>query len=315
MQKPKVLAVIGPTASGKTDLAIELARQFDGEVICADSRTVYKEMTIGTAKPQGERGEAERISIGMLFSEKPILVNDIPHWGLDLVAPNESFTVADFKKYAEQKIEEILRRGKLPILVGGTGLYISAVIDNLTLTSVQVNPELRKELVAMSDEALIERLKEKDYDAYETIDTANRRRVLRALEIIETTSKPLSASQTKGEEKYDALILGVDVAREALYERIDTRVDKMVAVGLVNEVRNLKNKYGCEVNAMTGIGYRQICAFLNGEMRLREAIELIKRDSRHYAKRQLTWFKRDARIQWIDSFARAADFVKKWEGN
>lgn len=312
MQKSKILVLVGPTASGKTAIGIELARLFDGEVLCVDSRTIYKEMAIGTAKPQGEKGQDEPLSIQMLFSEKPIIVEGIPHWGLDLVFPNESFTVANFKQYAEQKIEEILGRGKLPILVGGTGLYISAIIDNLSLTKVTANEELRKELEKLSDEDLLKRLEEKDPFAFETIDTTNRRRVLRALEIIETTGEPLEKSRTKGEERYDALMIGIDVDREILYERINERVDRMIASGLVDEVRQLKDRYGCEGNAMTGIGYRQICAFLNGKMRLREAIDLVKRDSRHYAKRQLTWFKRDARIYWVDSLQSAKQHVECW---
>lgn len=247
-----------------------------------------------------------------LFSDKPLLVKNVPHWGFDLKDPDETFTVAEFKEYAEAKIANIVKRGKLPILAGGTGLYIQAIVDNLSFTDTELNEELRAELDELSNEELFARIRDKDSETANTIDQSNRRRLLRAVEVIESTGKPLHTQQTKGQPKYDVLMLGIETDREVLYERIDTRVDQMIAEGLVDEVRGLKEKYGCDVNAMTGIGYRQICVFLDGYMKLRDAIELLKRDTRHYAKRQLTWFRRDERILWVDSVEKAIELVERF---
>ena len=254
------------------------------------------------------------MKIEQLFEEKPLLVEGVPHWAIDLVNPDESFTAAEYKQYAEQHIFDILDRGKVPILAGGTGLYISAVVDNLKFSDVEPNIELRKELDALSDEQLQARLYELDPEAADNIDVNNRRRLLRAIEIVETSGKKLADQQNKGEQKFDVLMLGMDVEREVLYERIEARVDAMIAAGLVDEVRGLKDEYGCEVNSMTGIGYRQICAFLDGYMKLRDAIDVLKRDTRHYAKRQLTWFKRDGRIKWIGVVEEAMGEVEEFLG-
>jgi len=327
--KPKIVVISGPTASGKTDLALQVARQFNGEIISADSRTIFREMNIGTAKPEGEKipatvitresveekglHEANKMDIHALFDEKPYMVEGIPHWGINVVDPNESFTAAQFKLYAEQKIENILQRKKLPIIAGGTGLYISAIVDNLSFADSDINEAFRSELKELSNEQLIERLRAVDVDAIDAIDTENRRRLIRAIEIIETTGKKLKEQQKKGEPRYDALQIGLKIERDELYARINDRVDMMIANGLVDEVRALKDKYGCEVNAMTGIGYRQICAFLEGYMTLRDAIDVLKRDSRHYAKRQMTWFRRDTRINWVENTSTAinqiSDFI------
>lgn len=329
MAKPTLIVIIGPTASGKTDLAVKVAKKYDGEVIQADSRTVYKHMDIGTAKPEGERRRAAevrlediagqgihakhpKVEMKDLFEEKPLMVEGVPHWGIDIVEPSQDFTTAQFKAYAEKKIFDISERGKIPILAGGTGLYVQAVVDNLKLSDAPPNLELRAQLEELTNEVLAERLRQLDPEAAETIDTENRRRALRAIEIVESTGKKLSEQQIKGEQKFDSLMIGIDVDREPLYERIDARVDEMVARGLVDEVRALRDEFGCDVNAMTGIGYRQICAFLEGYMKLKDAIELIKRDSRHYAKRQLTWFRRDHRIKWVKSEEEALMFVAEF---
>ena len=249
--KPKVIAIVGLTASGKSDMALMIAKEIGGEVIAADSRTVYRGMNIGTAKPNGQRGTSDpaTISIKKMFQEKPLMVEGVAHWGFDLVDPDEDFTVADFKVYAEQKIEEITKRGHVAVIVGGTGLYVQALIDNFGF------------------------------------------------------------DQTKGEVKYDALQIGIDIDRKVVCERIDERVDKMVAEGLVDEVRVLREKFGCEVKSMTGIGYRQICAFLDSYIKLVDAIDLVKRETRHYAKRQITWFKRDDRIVWVRNVYEAMEKV------
>ncbi|MDP2631509.1 MAG: tRNA (adenosine(37)-N6)-dimethylallyltransferase MiaA [Candidatus Uhrbacteria bacterium] len=314
MQKSKLITIVGPTATGKTDLAIQIAKEFNGEIITADSKTIYRGMDIGTAKPrkssQNAIARSRSKSIKDLFRDKPYLVHGIPHFGIDIVDPNEEFSVSDFKEYAEKKISDILLRDKLPILVGGTGLYISAVVDNLSFTSTPANEKLRQELDALDNDQLISRLRKADSEAVESIDANNRRRLIRAIEIVQSSGKSLAEQQTKGEPKYDVLQIGIELSREDLYERIDFRVDKMIAEGLVDEVRELRDKYGCNLNAMTGIGYKEICMFLEGYVKLRDAIQLIKSDSRHYAKRQMTWFKRDSRIKWVISAEEAIDLVK-----
>lgn len=325
-KKPKLLCIVGPTASGKTALSLELARRFEGEVIAADSRTIFRGMNIGTAKPEGQREHGNRVTaddverhgihvakqraIGELFTEKPLLVEGVSHWGLDMVNPDEAFTAADFKQYAEEKIERIVARDHIPMLVGGTGLYVQAVVDNMQFTDAEPDQMIRQEIADMTNQALIDFLEEHDVKTAETIDQANRRRLLRAVEVIKSTGKPYSEQQLKGEPHYDVLMLGMDIDREELYERIDARVDEMIANGLVDEVRILKEQYGCEINAMTGIGYRQICAFLDGYMKLRDAIDVLKRDTRHYAKRQLTWFKRDSRVHWVKGVDEALPLVE-----
>ncbi|MFA6131297.1 MAG: tRNA (adenosine(37)-N6)-dimethylallyltransferase MiaA [Patescibacteria group bacterium] len=295
----KIIAILGPTASGKTDLALTLAREFSGEIIATDSRTIYRGMDIGTAKPKGD-----------LLADGSLLVEGIPHWGIDLVDPTDDFSVADFKVFAEKKIEEILSRGHLPMLVGGTGLYFSAVIDNLSLTSIPANKHLREDLERLTNEELIEKIRATDPDALGHLDLQNRVRLLRAVEIIIESGETLQSQQEKGEPKYDVLQIGIDVDREELKTRINTRVERMAEEGLIDEVKNLKEKYGCQARAMTGIGYRQICDSLEGKSTREEAIERIKRDTRNYAKRQRTWFQRDKRIHWVKTVEEARTLIQ-----
>lgn len=302
---PKVVAIVGPTASGKSSLAIELAKQFDGEVICVDSRTVYRGMNIGTAKPIGEKQMFGTWKIG----DAPTLVDGIPHWGLDLVEPDQDYSINDFKMYAEGKIREIVERGKLPILVGGTALWMLAITDNWSMPEVAPDPKLREELEERSAEELFTQFKALDPAGAEEIDRFNKRRLIRALEVCLKSGKPFSAMKSIGPAKFDVLKLGMDVDREALRERIDARVDAMIAGGLVDEVRKLKDQFGCDVPAMSGIGYRQVCFFLDGKANLAAAIDDIKSDTWLFAKRQMTWFKRDEAIHWIKTAAEAAALV------
>lgn len=245
MNKQKMIVIVGPTASGKTSLGIEIAKQFNGEVISADSRAIYREMNIGTAKP-GNQNPDYRTQ-----TTDKYLVDGIVHHGFDLVDPDEHFHAFDFKQFAESKINDIVSRGKVPIVVGGTGLYISGLVDNF------------------------------DFEG-----------------------------GTVGESKFYALQIGLKVERQTLYGRIDQRVDAMIEQGLVDEVQSLKEKYGCRVKSITGIGYRQICEYLDGKVDLDKAVENLKRNSRHYAKRQMTWFKRDKRIHWIDNSQDAIKLVE-----
>jgi tRNA dimethylallyltransferase len=300
---PKVIAIIGPTASGKTALGIEIAKRWNGEIISVDSRQVYRGMDVGTGKVKGDKGfkggEGYEDIKQLFRGGRPMIVDDVPHWGIDLVDPDEPYSAADYKTYTTNKIDEILSRGKLPILVGGTGLWLKTVIDNLDLTSTPSDPVLRVQLESRTLGDLFHAYKQLDPEGAELIDSKNKRRVVRALEVTILTGKPWSHYQVVGEPLYEVLQIGLSVPREELGERIDARVDEMVAHGLVDEVRDLKDQYGCEIESMTGIGYRQVCRFLLGEEKLKDAIEDVKKDSRAYAKRQMTWFKRDPRIVWV----------------
>lgn len=303
MSLPKILIVVGPTASGKTALGITLARAFDGEVVAADSRTIYRELNIGTAKPTGERmlgGDLKQMA-----GEKPLLVEGVSHWGIDIADPDETFSVAEYQAYADTVIADMLKRGRTPIIVGGTGLYIRALLDRPNFTEVPPNESLRVELATLSNADLMSEIAERDPDTAATIDEDNRRRLERAIEILRATGKTLAETQKFDKPRYEALQIGVAVDRDELYRRIDERVDIMIATGLVDEVRKLREKYGNNATAMTGIGYRQISEFLDGKAKLRDAVTRIKFDTHHYAKRQETWFKRDERIRWVSDINTA----------
>lgn len=310
MALPKIIAVVGSTASGKTAVGIALARAFDGEVIAADSRTIYRGLDIGTAKPTGERvlgGDLKQMT-----GEKPLMVEGVPHWGIDIADPDETFSVAEFQKYADAVIEGILKRGHTPIIVGGTGLYIRALLDRPNFTEVPPNESLRIELATKSNLELMEEIAERDPDTAATIDENNRRRLERAIEILRATGKTLVETQKFDQPKYEALQIGIEIDRDVLYDRIDERVDAMIASGLVDEVRELRAKYGSNATAMTGIGYRQISEFLDGKTKLRDAVTRIKFDTHHYAKRQETWFKHDDRIVWVRDAKSAIEAAQKF---
>lgn len=278
----KVIFVVGPTASGKTDLGIFLAQKFNGEVVSADSRQVYKEMNIGTAKPS-------------------LVPGDVAHHLLDVVSPSEIYTLADFKKQAESAIADILDRGKLPIVVGGTGLYIWSLVDNLDIPSAGPDQNLRESLNGKSLEDLVEMLKELDFDSYEIVDLKNKRRVLRALEVAISTGESFAKQTTKSAPLYDCLQIGINLEREVLYKRINNRIDQQIEQGLVEETQELIKKYLFDLPSMSSLGYRQITQFLRGDIGKDEMLENFKRDTRHYAKRQLSWFRRDKRIVWVDA--------------
>lgn len=316
MSLPKIICVVGATASGKTAVGLALARAFDGEVIAADSRTIYRGLDIGTAKPANRTGGPLAVSdlasnndIRTLFADKPLLVDGIPHWGIDIVDPDETFTVAEFQTYADQKIKEILKRGHTPIIVGGTGLYIRALVDRPNFTDVPPNESLRVELATKSNVELLEEIAERDPDTAATIDENNRRRLERAIEILRATGKTLGETQKFNAPIYDVLQIGLEVDRDELYRRIDERVDSMIAQGLVDEVRKLRSQYGDNATAMTGIGYRQISEFLDGKVKLRDGVSQIKIDTHHYAKRQETWFKRNERIVWMRDVKTALELA------
>ncbi len=285
--KPKVVVIVGPTASGKTAVSIELAKKINGEIISADSMQIYKYMDIGTAKPTLEE------------------MQGIKHYMLDVVMPNETFNVAKYKSMAESAIEEILKKGKVPIIVGGTGLYINTLVDGIEFADVPGDEEYRNELIekgyregAMS---IYKELEKVDSESAKKIDPNNIRRVARALEIYKVTGKTKTQLdiESRKEVKYDYRLFGMEWDRETLYNRIDLRVDKMIEAGLIDEVRNVTEKFKISNTAVQGLGYKEVIEYLKGNISYEEMIEKLKLETRHYAKRQLTWFRRDKRIKWI----------------
>ncbi len=307
MLLPKIIVILGPTASGKTDLGLALAKKFNGEIVSADSRQVYKKMDIGTAKPVGEWNEEEKVYI----------VDGIPHHLMDVVDPKKEFSLADYKVLATKSIENILSRKKLPIVVGGTGLYIQALVDNLDIPKVEPDKHLREQLEKKKLPELVEMLEKIDPDTAQILDLKNPRRVLRALEVVMQTGKSFSKQQTKSKPVYEVLQIGIDLSPEELFKRISSRIDGQIAEGLIEETKKLAGKYGWSIPSMSGIGYKQIGLYLRGEMTLNEALEVLKRDTRRYTKRQKTWFKRDKKIVWIKNTDLALaqklikDFLRK----
>ncbi len=284
----KIIAVAGPTASGKTALAVEIATRLGGEVISCDSMQIYKHMNIGTAKPT--------------IDEK----RNIPHHMIDIVEPFESYSVAMFVKDARRCIDDVLSRGKIPILAGGTGLYMDSVINNIEFDEFEDDVEYRDELQKIAEEkgveVLHEMLREKDSLAAEKIHPNNVRRVIRALEVCKATGRTFTEVSRDAVKTpiYEALTFGLEYERAVLYNRINRRVDKMIDEGLLDEVKMLR-EMGISYNntAMQAIGYKEIFEYLDSECSFEEAIEKIKQESRRYAKRQLTWFKRNPQIIWF----------------
>lgn len=309
---PKIVVVVGPTASGKSALGIKLAKQFNGEIISADSRQIYREMDIGTAKAVQDRNSKFKIKNSEFYSE------GIMHHFLDIKNPNEDYSVAEYKKEAIEKIFEIIRRKKLPIIVGGTGLYVKAVVDNLKIPEVKTNPKLRAKLEIELKEKGTERLYNKliklDPEAAYIIDPKNPRRIIRALEITLGSSRPFSEQREKGESHFDALKIGLSISKLKLKlkRKIEIRIDQMIQDGLVREVQTLMQKYPVDTPAFEAIGYRELREYFKLQKSLKDAIEEIKQNTWLYAKRQMTWFKADKEIKWIENQAEAVRLVKKF---
>jgi len=283
-----VVALVGPTAVGKTALAIRLADEFALEVVSADSRQVYRHMDIGTAKPTSE--ERHRVA----------------HHLIDVVDPDERFTLAQYQQAAYAAIDGVHRRRKLPLLVGGTGLYVRAVLEGLSIPHVEPDPSLREQLLAEAEskgyQALHDRLRDLDPVAAEHIDARNVRRVIRALEVCYLLRQPISSVQRAAPPPYRVLRIGLMMPREQLYRRIDERVGRMREAGLVEEVRALVARgYDYALPAMSGLGYRQVGMYLRGEISLDEAVVLIKRHTRRFVRQQANWFRADdPAISWFD---------------
>ncbi len=283
-QISNLVVIVGPTAAGKTALAIELAQRFDGEIVSADSRQIYRGMDIGTAKPTPQ--EQARVS----------------HHLIDVVAPDEPYTLANYQAQAYAAIDGILARGKRPFLVGGTGLYVRAVVEGLRIPRVPPNQELRAQLAQEEGAALYERLRALDPDAAARIDPRNVRRTIRALEVCLTTGDKFSDLGRASPPSYSITQIGLTLPRPELYARIDVRVERMMADGLVAEVEALVAQgYDWKLPSMSGLGYREIGEYLRGEATLSEAVANIKRDTRDLVRRQYAWFRlRDERIQWFE---------------
>lgn len=288
--KDKFIVLLGPTAVGKTDLSIELAKKFDGEVVSCDSMQIYRGMDIGTAKVKEEETEG------------------ITHHLIDIVEPDEEFTVAEYSEEAKKKIRDINSRGKLPIFVGGTGLYINSLIYNLDFTEVRPNFEIRNKYEAYVEtrgkEYVYKILEEIDPETAAKLHPNDTRRVVRAIEIYMTSGEKMSDRNKNFREAnkdYDYYLLGLYMDRKKLYERINLRVDLMMEEGLLDEVKNLLDKgYTRDMTSMQAIGYKEIISYLNGEMDLEESVEILKRNSRRYAKRQLTWFRKEDQVNWFN---------------
>ena len=278
--KNKVIAVVGATASGKTAYAIDLAKKIDGEIVSADSRLVYKDMNIGTAKPTFEE------------------MSEVPHYMIDLVEPTFDFSAGIYATEAKKHIKEILSRGKTPIMAGGTGLYFNIVLNNYDMPEIEPNYELRKELYTKSFNQLFDILLELDPDAVNEVEQNDKKRIIRYIEVIKGTGLPLNKARGKSEEEFEIEWIGLNFPREILYERINKRVDLMIENGLVDETKNLISKYGRVPNITDTIGYREMIWALDGVMSFDEAIDKLKQNSRNYAKRQLTRFRKNPNIKW-----------------
>lgn len=287
--KRPLVIITGPTAVGKTELSIKLAKTIQGEIISADSMQVYKRMDIGTAKIKQEE------------------MGGIPHYLIDILEPSDEFNVVKFKEYCLQAMEEIYEKGKIPIIVGGTGFYIQAVLYGINFEENGEDTKYRTNLEAAAAERgsgyLHDKLKEVDFAAAEAIHPNNVKRVIRALEYYEQTGNRISEhneEQRSKESPYQFCYFVLTNHRDVLYERINQRVDLMLKQGLVQEVMNLLNS-GCtkEMVSMQGLGYKEIIEYLQGGCTLKEAVYLLKRDTRHFAKRQLTWFRREKEVSWI----------------
>jgi len=295
IMKNPIIVIIGPTASGKTALSIDLAKKFNGEIVNADSQNVYREMDIGTAKPTIEEQQ------------------EVPHHMLDIVDPSQEFNVAIYKRLALEAIAEISKRRKIPFLVGGTGLYIDALIYNYHIPEVKPDAKLRAELSLKDNDELAVILDELDTEAAGIIDPNNRRRVIRAIEIIQASGQPLLAMRSREGKPENVLMLGLDFfKREELYERINMRVDQMFEEGFLEEVKELIDNYPWEIPGFNALGYRQLVLYFKKEIDLPMAMEAIKKETRNYAKRQMTWFKRNGDINWVTDEREAERKVREF---
>ena len=288
-EKHKVIVICGPTASGKTALSIELAKKINGEIVSADSMQIYKDMDIGTAKPTKQE------------------MGEIKHYLLDFVSPEDRYSVAQYKQDAKKAIKEIINKGKTPIIVGGTGLYVDSLIYEIEYNDIKLDEEYRKKLEKIAEEQGLEELYKKaveiDPEAMKKISQNDKKRIMRVLEIYRSTGKTKTEQEKESRKnpvEYDYRVFAINWDREILYQRINKRVDIMVDQGLIEEVKEILNKYDKFPTAMQGLGYKEVVDYLNGIYTKEEMIEKIKLETRRYAKRQLTWFRKNKQTIWLD---------------
>ncbi|MFP4016361.1 MAG: tRNA (adenosine(37)-N6)-dimethylallyltransferase MiaA [Halanaerobiales bacterium] len=310
MERYPLVVILGPTAAGKTELSLKIAEEINGEIISADSMQIYRMMDIGTAKASKE--EQQRIK----------------HHLIDIVNPDQEFSVADYQEKVDKLIPEIIARGSLPILVGGTGLYIKAIIEGFLFPEMNTNMELRKQLEKEAskhgNEYVHDKLRKIDKELAEKLHPNDLRRVIRGIEVYHETGHTVTYYKEKQAEtpaRYNALKIGLTRERDILYQRINQRVDKMIEEGLIKEVNSLlESGYDIGTTALQGLGYKEILRYLDNEYSLDEAVRILKRDTRHFAKRQLTWFRRDNSIHWFDLsemdqstvFKEITSLINKW---
>ena len=288
MEKAKVIVICGPTASGKTALSVELAKKIDGQIVSADSMQIYKDMSIGTAKPSVEE------------------MQGIKHYLIDCVLPTERYSVADFKRDAKKAIREIVKAGKNPIVVGGTGLYLDSLIYEIEYSNIEFDKDYRNMLEERAQKEGLEQLYNEamkiDPEATKKINPNDKKRITRVLEIYHATGKTKTeqeADSRKNEPEFDYKVYAINWEREELYNRINKRVDLMIEEGLIEEVKNLLDKYDEFPTAMQGLGYKEVVQYLEGKCTKEEMIEKIKQESRRYAKRQITWFRKNKQTTWL----------------
>ncbi len=296
----KVIVICGPTASGKTNLSIELAKRINGEIVSCDSMQIYKEMNIGTAKPTIEERQG------------------IEHYVLDFISPEKRYSVADYKQDAKKAIKDILKKGKTPIVTGGTGLYVDSLIYEIEYPTIEFDEKYRQQLEKRVEKEglniLYEEAKKIDPIAIEKISKNDEKRILRILEIYHTTGKTKTQQEIesrKNPPEYEYYVFALNWDREVLYERINKRVDQMVEQGLIEEVKKiLKNHHTCPT-AMQGLGYKEVVEYLEGRTTREEMIEKIKMETRRYAKRQMTWFRKNKQTVWLEGHASIQDNINK----
>ena len=299
---PKLIAIVGPTGIGKTALSEQIIRYIDSEIVSIDSRQIYRNMDIGTAKP------------------KPYLLNTIPHHLINIVDPIDDFSITDFLQSAKASIEDIISRGKTPLLVGGTGQYFWSLIENWTIPSVPPNPELRKKFEQIANEYgaehLFEELKSIDVEATKIIDSRNIRRVIRALEVGITGNKKWSELRSKDPVLYDPCIIGLTKDRTILYRNVDSRIDQMLLEGWIEEVRLLKNNnLDLTYSSMSSLGYDEIYRYISGEVSINDATEKIKINTHRFIRSQYNWFRiSDTRIHWFDTIKSQCIYEQEIKG-
>lgn len=309
MEKP-IIVLTGPTASGKTALSFSLAKMFNGEIIAADSMTVYRGMDIGTDKPTLEINKESRIK----NKDDSFTINDVKHHLIDVKDPDEEMNVAIFKEMAKEAVHKIQEKGKIPFIVGGSTLYIDALVYDYKMPEVKPDEELRKKLEKKSNQALFKQLVKLDPDCEWTVDKNNKRRIIRALEVVIKTGKPFCASKSKGKLPENVLYMAVKRERPWLYQRINQRVDEMMKAGFLEEVKKLYEKYDHNT-AMQAAGYKQLAEYLDSKNNLVDCVDKTKQVHRNFAKRQMTWLKRNKDVNWIENESQAkklvSDFLSK----